>query len=67
VIVEDATLLESAERSQVIESKCKKVISVGKKRHWPLKKAKKKYYRDNAVKMGVLTPMRDVYILGRIV
>jgi len=52
VIVENTILLEGSEGSQVVGSKHKKVTSRDEKRHWPSKKAKEKYHRDNAVKMG---------------
>ena len=56
MIVEDATLLEGAERSQVIGSKCKEVASGDKERHQLPKKAKEKYYRDDTVKMESANP-----------
>ena len=55
MIVEDATLLESSEESQAVESKCKEVTSRDKKGHWPPKKAKGKqqgkYCGSTVVKM----------------
>ena len=57
VIAEDTALLEGSEGS-----KCKKVISRDKKGHWPPKKAKGKYHRDNTVKMWDVNPCeRCVY------
>ena len=64
--MENATLLKGAERSQVTGSKYKEIASMNEKGHQPSKKAKGKYCRDNAVKIGVLTPVRDVCIPGRI-
>ena len=52
MIVEDTTLLEGSEGSQVAESKHKKVTSGDEERYWPPKKAKEKYYGDAIVKMG---------------
>ena len=56
MIVEDATLLESSEGSQVIGSKHKEVTSGDEEGHWPPKKAKgrqqKKYHRGTTVKIG---------------
>ena len=59
-------IAEDAEESQVIESKCKEVISGDEEGHQPPKKAKEKYYGVATVKMEVLTSVRDVYVLGRI-
>ena len=42
VLEEDAALLEDAEKSQVVGSKYKEVISRNKKKQWPSKKAKEK-------------------------
>jgi len=70
VLEEEATLLEKAEGSQVAESKCKEVTAGDEEKQWPSKKARGKqpgkYYRGATVKMGVLTPVRDVCVLGRI-
>ena len=56
MIVENATLLESSEESQVVESKCKEVTSRDKKGHWSPKKAKGKqqgkYCGSTIVKMN---------------
>jgi len=64
VLVEDTTLLEGTERF-----KHKKVFPEDNRDHWPFKKAKGKqparYHRDIGVKMGILTPVRDVCVLGR--
>ena len=60
VLAEDATLLESTERSQSAGSKCKEVSSKDNRDHQPSKKAKGKqparYYRDNRAKMGGANP-----------
>ena len=62
MLEEEATLLESAERSQVMGSKCKEVISEDKEGQWPSKKAKgkqlRKYYRSTIVKMGSANPCK---------
>ena len=56
MLEEEATLLEGAERSQVIESKHKEIAARNKKVQQPSKKAKgkqpEKYYGGAAVKMG---------------
>jgi len=56
ILEEEAALLESTKRSQVMESKCKEVASKNKERQWLFKKAKRKqlekYYRGTTVKMG---------------
>ena len=71
MLEEEATLLEGAEGSQVTGSKCKEVTTGNEERQRPSKKAREKqpgkYRRGAAVKMGVLTPARDVCVLGRIV
>jgi len=60
VIAEDAALLKDSERSQVVRSKCKEVVSGDKERYQPLKKAKErqqgKYCKGTAVKMGGAKP-----------
>jgi len=66
MIVEDATLLKGTEESQVVGSKHKKIASGDKEGHWPSKKAKEKYHRDDIVKIRVLTPVRGVCIPDRI-
>ena len=48
-ITKDIAFLESAERSQAMGSKYKKVASVDKEEYWPLKKAEGKYRRDDAI------------------
>ena len=53
-----------------MESKCKEIAAGDEERQWPSKKAREKqpgkYHRSAAVKMRVLTPVRDVCVLGRI-
>ena len=64
MLVENTTLLEGTKESQIMGSKCKEVISRDEEGQWPSKKARRKqlekYYRGATVKMGVLTPVRDV-------
>jgi len=64
VLEEEATLLEGAEESQVVGSKCKEVATRDEKGQWLSKKARGKqpgkYCGGAAVKMGVLTPVRGV-------
>jgi len=51
-------------------SKHKKVATRNKEGQQPSKKARRKqpekYHRDAAVKIGMLTPVRGVCVLGRI-
>ena len=62
ILEKEAALLESAEESQVTESKHKKVATGDKKGQRPSNKAKGKqqerYHRGAAVKMVVLIPVR---------
>jgi len=55
-----ATLLEEAEGSQVIGSKCKKITAGDKDGQWPPKNVRRKqpgkYYGGAAVKMGDANP-----------
>ena len=71
VLEKEATLLEGAEGSQVMGSKRKEVATRNKEMQWPSKKARgkqpEKYHGGAAVKMGVLTPAKDVCVPGRIV
>jgi len=64
VLEEKAILLERAEGSQVMGSKCKGVATRDKEGQQLFKKVRgkqlEKYYRGATVKMGVLTPVRDV-------
>ena len=56
MLEEEATLLEGAEESQIVESICKEIATRDKEGQWPFKKAKEKqegkYYRGITVKMG---------------
>ena len=52
ILEEEAALLEEAEGSQVVGSKCKEVTAGDEERQRPSKKTRKKYYRDATVKMG---------------
>jgi len=60
VLEEEAVLLEGAEESQVIGSKCKEITAGDKKEQQPSKKAKgkqqEKYCRGAVVKMGDANP-----------
>jgi len=60
VLEEEATLLERAEEFQVMGSKHKEIAARDKEEQQTSKKARGKYHRDTAVKMGVLTPVRGV-------
>jgi len=55
MLTEDATLLEGVERSQVVGSRCKEVVSRDEERQWPSKKAREKqsgkYHRNTTVKI----------------
>jgi len=52
-------------------SKCKEIPPGDNKEHWPAKKAKGKqparHHGDIGVKIGMLTSVKDVYVLGRTV
>jgi len=60
MLEEEATLLERAERSQIVESKHKEVTARDKERQWPFKKTRGKqpgkYHRGATVKMGDANP-----------
>jgi len=62
--------LERTEEFQVAGSKCKEVTTKDEEVQRPSKKARGKqpgkYRGDAAIKMGVLTPVRGVCMLGRI-
>ena len=70
MLEKEAALLEGAEGSQVMGSKRKEVAAGDEEVQWPSKKARGKqlgkYHGGAAVKMGVLTPVRGVYVPGRI-
>ena len=55
MLEEEATLLEGAEGSQVTGSKHKEVAAGGEEEQRPSKKARGKYCRGAAVKMGGAT------------
>ena len=54
--MEDTVLLEDAEKSQIVESKCKEVTLEDNRKCWPFKKTKEKqpvrYCRDVGIKIG---------------
>ena len=52
MLEEEATLLEGAEGSQVVGSKRKEIAAGGEEEQWPSKKARGKYCRGAAVKLG---------------
>ena len=56
MLEEEAALLERAEGSQVVGSKRKEVTAGGEEEQRPSKKARGKYCRGAAVKMGGATP-----------
>ena len=60
MLVENATLLEGAERSQIVESKYKKILLEDNIDHQPSKKAKGKqpvrYYRNIGIKIEGTNP-----------
>jgi len=64
ILEEEAAFLESAEKFQVVGSKCKEVTTRDKEGQQPSKKAKEKqqgkYHGSTTVKMEVLTPVRGV-------
>ena len=64
MLEEEAALLEGAEESQVMGSKCKEITTGDEEGQQPFKKAKEKqpekYYGGALVKIEVLTPVRGV-------
>ena len=56
VLEEEAALLDRAEGSQIVESKCKEVATEDEEEQWPSKRARgkqlEKYHRGATVKMG---------------
>ena len=58
VLEEEATLLEGTEGSQIMGSKHKEVTTGDKKGQQPSKKARGKYYRGAAVKIGGANPCK---------
>jgi len=69
VLAVDTALLEDAEESQIVGSKCKEVTPGNNRDCWPSKRTKGKqlarYCRDIGIKMGMLTPVRSVCALNR--
>ena len=69
VFEEDATLLESTEESQIAESKYKKVPPENDMDYWPSKILKENNQQDTketlGLSWGVLTPVKDMYMLDR--
>jgi len=65
VLEEEATLLEGAEGSQVVGSKCKEVAAGDEERQWPSKKARGRYCRGAAVKMGGSNPCERCVCAGQ--
>ena len=62
MLEKEATLLEEAEGSQVMRSKCKKIATRDEEGQWPSKKAREKYCGNATVKMGGANPCeRCVY------
>jgi len=70
VLEEEAALLERAEESQVVGSKCKKVATGNKEVQRSSKKARgkqlEKYHRGTTVKMGGSNPVRGMCVLDKI-
>ena len=65
VLEKEAALLEGAEGSQVAGSKCKEVAAGGEEEQRPSKKARGKYHRGAAVKMGGATPCERCVCAGQ--
>jgi len=65
VLEEEAALLEGAEGSQVVGSKCKEVAAGGEEEQRPSKKARGKYHRGAAVKMGGSNPYERCVCAGQ--
>ena len=69
MLEEEATLLEGAEESQVVGSKCKEVAAGNKEEQWPSKKARgkqpEKYHGGAAVKMGGSNPCERCVCAGQ--
>ena len=69
VFEEDTTLLESTEESQIAEPKYKKVPPENDMDCWPSKRLKKNNQQDTeetlGLSWGVLTPVKDMYMLDR--
>ena len=65
VLEEEAALLEGAEESQVMGSKCKEVATGDEEGRWPSKKARGKYHGGAAVKMGGSIPCERCVCAGQ--
>ena len=65
VLEEEATLLEGAEGSQVVGSKCKEVTARDKERQQPSKKARERYCGDATVKMEGSNPCERCVCAGQ--
>ena len=65
VLEEEAALLEGAERSQVVGSKCKEVATRDEEVQRPSKKARGRYHGDAAVKMGGSNPCERCVCTGQ--
>ena len=65
MLEEEAALLEGAEGSQVAGSKCKEVAAGGEEEQRPSKKARGKYHRGAAVKMGGSNPYERCVCAGQ--
>ena len=66
---EDATLLEGTKESQIAEPKYKKVLLENDMDCWPSKILKENNQQDTKETLGsswgVLTPVKDMYMLDR--
>ena len=65
ILEEEAALLERAEGSQVIGSKCKEVTARDEKGQQPFKKTRGKYCRSATVKMGGSNPCERCMCTGQ--
>ena len=69
MLEEEATLLEGAEKSQIIGSKHKEVATGDEEEQWSSKKARGKrlgkYHGDTTVKMGGATPCKRCVYAGQ--
>jgi len=70
VLEEEAALLERAEGSQIVGSKCKEVTVEDEEKQWPSKKARGKqpgkYCIGTIAKIGGSNPAKGVCVPGRI-
>ena len=65
MLEEEAALLEGDEGSQVTGSKCKEVAARDEEGQRPSKKARGKYHRGAAVKMGGSNPCERCVCAGQ--